>query len=98
MKEILEVYASTDCHVIPAKVLEHSIFNKPYFVGRFLKALLSPRIVRIDDNNNNNSNKNSNSNNNNNTVVLAVRYKCCAWFNLNNDFFITILLILISCY
>ena len=61
MKEILEVYASSDCHKIPEKVWEHSVFNKPYFVGRFLKALLSPRIVRIDDNNNNNNNNNNNT-------------------------------------
>ena len=32
-------------HAIPVKVLETSMLQKPYFIGRFLPALLSPSLV-----------------------------------------------------
>ena len=44
VQEALEQFAKSG--KLPPKVLEASIFRKPYFVRRFLPALLTPTPVR----------------------------------------------------
>ncbi|XP_059147822.1 uncharacterized protein LOC131935440 [Physella acuta] len=43
LEKVLESYAQTG--KIPTTVLEASIFRRPYFVGKFLPALLKPRFL-----------------------------------------------------
>jgi hypothetical protein len=45
VKDCLKAFEASKCQTIPSKILEISIFNRPYFIGRFLRVLLAPRHI-----------------------------------------------------
>ena len=46
LNDIMSSFEANNCQSIPNKLLEYQMFNQPYYTGRILRLLLTPRQVR----------------------------------------------------